>query len=102
MIALAEAVLAGPRPESIVVPLVPQPHRIVQRVAPGHRALACLGARLPVVHVVLLEDPRGAEDPHAGQANRLLDLWRGGLVHVDPGPDLCLVRSARMPDAEGP
>src|ERR1700756_4337076 len=100
MVAFAEAVVAGPCPEILVEMLVSEPHLVTQKSASGRHAPPGLSAALPIVHVVLLEGARGAKHPHAGQPNRFFDFCRGRLVGIDPGPDLGLVRSARVPDAE--
>src|SRR6516162_1766616 len=71
------------------------------RMLPRHRSPTGPGAFLPVVHLVLLETAGRAEPPNTGQPDRLLDVRRGGLVDVDPRPDLGLVATARMPDAKG-
>src|SRR5712671_2480671 len=101
MVALADAVVAGPGVEAFVKALVPHAHLRVDRHASCHDAAAGLGAFLPIVHVVLLERAGGAEAAHAGMPDRLLDLRRCRLVDKDPGPHLGLVRPARLPDAEG-
>ena len=51
--------------------------------------------------IPVLETAGRAEPPNTGQPDRLLDVRRGGLVDVDPRPDLGLVATARMPDAKG-
>src|SRR5580700_2378546 len=101
MIEFAVAMVAGPGVEIRVEALVPEPHLVAQFEAPRDRAACGLGAALPIVHVVLLEGARWAEHPHPRHADRFLDLGRGRLVGVDPGPNLGLVRTARMPDAQG-
>ena len=55
MVAFAQAIFTGPGAELLVVSFVPEPHLIVQWVAPRHHPPAGLGTCLPVVHVVLLE-----------------------------------------------
>src|SRR5713101_2085452 len=102
MVALAHAILAGPAAELRVEALVAEAHLRVERHLPRHHAATGAGAFLPIVHVVLLEGARGAEAPHPGQPDRVLDMGRGGLVDEHPGPDLSLVRAARVPDAKGP
>src|SRR5207253_1263790 len=101
VVRLTVAVVAGDRAELRVELLAAEAHRVIQRVAPRHRAAAGLGTALPIVHVVLLEGAAGAEDAGAGEADRVLDLLWRGLVGVDPGPDLRLVGAARMPDPQG-
>src|SRR6266404_993075 len=102
MIALAHAKVAGPGLEALVKALMAQTHLCIHRHTPRDHAAAGAGAFLPVVHVVLLEGARRAEPAHTGQADRFLDMGRGGLVGVDPGPHLGLVRAPRVPDAKGP
>src|SRR6202040_3209841 len=97
----AVAVVAGPGTKIRVEALVPEAHLVAQLEAPGDRAACGLRAALPIVHVVLLEGPGWAEDAHTCQPDRLLDLGRGRLVRVDPGPDLGFVRTAGVPDAQG-
>src|SRR5207302_6816160 len=88
VVRLAVAVVAGDGAILRIELLAAEPHRVVQRVATGHRAAPGLGTALPIVHVVLLKGAAGAEDPGAGEADRLLDLGRRRLVGVYPGPDL--------------
>src|SRR5215510_12934684 len=102
MVALAEPVVAGPGSQVFVEALMPEPHLHVQRQAPGHRPPTGAGALLPVVHVVLLEGPRGAEAAHTRQTKSLLHLRRGSLIDIDPRPELNRVGPTRVPDAEGP
>src|SRR5438046_713047 len=94
MIALAHAEIAGPAFETFVEALMPQAHLRIHHHAPRNHAAAGAGAFLPIVHIVLLEGAGRAETAHPGQADRLLDMGRGGLVGVDPGPYLGLVRAA--------
>src|SRR6516225_6008146 len=101
MIALAHAEIAGPGIEVRVEPLMPEPHLRVQERSSRHRSATGASTFLPVVHIVLLDGTGGAEPPHTGQPDRLLDLRRGGPVDIDPRPDLGLVGATRMPDAEG-
>src|SRR5216683_2427256 len=100
MVALTHAPVAGPAVEAVVEPLMPDAHLGIERHAPRHDPLTGAGAFLPIVHVVLLEGARRAEAPDPGQADGLLDMRRRRLVGIDPGPDLGLVGSARLPDAE--
>src|SRR2546429_1363103 len=76
-------------------------HLRIHRHATRDHAAAGAGAFLPIVHVILLEGAGRAETANTGQADRFLDMRRGGLVGVDPGPHLGLVRATRVPDAEG-
>src|SRR5215510_730354 len=69
MVALAEAVVAGPGLEVLVVTLMAQPHLHIQRIAPGDDPAAGAGTLLPVVHVVLLEGARRAKASHPSQPN---------------------------------
>src|SRR5205085_9955110 len=101
VVALAVAVVARPGAERLVKALVPKTHFVIQGLASGDRAASGLGAALPIVHVILLEGARGAEHPHPGHPDRLLDMRRRRLVGVTPGPDLGLVGAARVPDPEG-
>src|SRR5262249_34888303 len=101
MVALAHAEIAGPSVELLVKPLVAKPHLRVERSAARHDTATGARAFLPIVHVVLLKGAGRAEAPHPGEPDRLLDMRRGGLVGVDPRPDLGLVGPARLPDAEG-
>src|SRR5271154_6388322 len=101
VVVLAVAILAGPGAERRIEAVVTEPHLRVQRHAPGHDAATGARAFLPIVHVVLLKGARRAEAAHAGKTDRLLDLRRRRLVDVDPRPHLGLVRTARVPDAEG-
>src|SRR5262249_9006900 len=55
MVALAEAVIAGPGLEVHIIALMAQSHLHIQRIAAGDHPPAGLGTLLPVVHVVLLE-----------------------------------------------
>src|SRR5436189_902068 len=41
-----------------------------------------------------------SETTHPGQADRLLDMRRGGPVGLAPGPDLGLVGATLVPDAD--
>src|SRR3989442_9651056 len=100
MVALAEAVVTGPGLEILVETLVSQAHLVIQGISARHHPSSGLGTLLPVVHVVLLESPRWAKDPHSGQSNGFLDLRRRGLVHVDPRPHFGLVRPPRVPDTQ--
>src|SRR6266851_4811482 len=100
MVALAKAVVAGPGLEVLVVALMAQPHLHIQRIAPGDDPAAGAGTLLPVVHVILLKGARRAEAPHPSQPHGLLDLGRGRFIHIDPGPELDLVGSPWVPDAE--
>src|SRR5947207_6632848 len=91
MVALAHPIFAGPAAEFRVKALVTEPHLGVERHLPRHHAAAGAGAFLPIVHVVLFEGTRGAEAPHPGDPDRLLDMRRGGLVDEHPRPDFGLV-----------
>src|SRR5271163_4000119 len=102
VVALAKAVVAGPRLEIFVITLVPQPHLVAEGMAAGDHTAAGLGAALPVVHVVLLVCPSRAEGSQAGQADRLLDLRRSGLVGVNPRPNFGFVGAAGVPDPQCP
>src|SRR5271166_4022727 len=102
MVAFAVAVVAGQRSQILVEALVPEAHFVTEGIAAGHHTATGLGAALPVVHIVLLEGAGRAEGPQAGQPDRLLDLRRGGLVGVNPGPHLGFVGAAGMPDAQCP
>src|SRR6266851_5347766 len=84
MIALAHAEIAGPGFEALIEPFVSEPHLRIDRHPPRDHAAAGASAFLPVVHIVLFEGAGGAESPHAGQADRVLDLRRGSLVGVYP------------------
>src|ERR1043166_2792118 len=100
VVAFAVAVIAGPGAERLVKALVPQAHFVIQGLASGDRAARGLGAALPIVHVVLLEGARRAEHPHPGGPDRFLDMRRRRLIGITPGPDLGLIRPARVPHAD--
>src|SRR5712671_2013112 len=102
MVALADAMVAGPGVEARVEVFVTHAHLRVDRHVTCHDPAAGLGAFLPIVHIVLLEGAGRAEAAYPGEADRLLDLGWRGLVDKDPGPHLGLVRSARLPHPEGP
>src|SRR5262245_27456952 len=97
MVALAEAGIADRGAEGGIEALVPEPHLVVDRHAPGHDAAAGLRAFLPIIHIVLLEGSGGAETAHPRQPERLLYFRRRGFVDKHPRPDLGLLRTARMP-----
>src|ERR1700736_5491201 len=101
VVALAHAEITGPGVETLVEPLVSQPHLRIQESPPGYDAAASARALLPIVHVILLEGAGRAEAAHAGQPDGFLDVrWRR-LVGEDPRPHLGLVGSPRLPHAEG-
>src|SRR5262245_23687254 len=70
--------------------------------------LACDGASargvrvVPVLHVVLLGEPRRAGVADVVLAEEPLDLWRRVRVDEIPAPCLGLVRPARVPRGECP
>src|SRR5437879_7413997 len=76
MVALAHAEIAGPGVETLIEPLVSEPHLRIQEGPPGYHAAAGAGAFLPIVHVVLLEGPGRAEATHSGHPDRFLDVRR--------------------------
>src|SRR5438046_907227 len=61
VVALAVAIVAGPGVQRLVEAFAAEAHLVIQILAPGDRTARCLGAALPIVHVVLLEGARRAE-----------------------------------------
>src|SRR5260370_38330236 len=100
MVALADAEIAGPGVETLIEPLVSQPHLRIQESPSGYDAAASAGALLPIVHVVLLEGPRRAEAAHPGQPNCFLHMRRRRHAGEQPRRQRGLVRSPRVPDTQ--
>src|SRR6267154_2300771 len=68
MVALADAMVAGPGVEASVEVFVTHAHLRVDRHAARHDPAAGLGAFLPIVHIVLLEGAGRAEAAYPGEA----------------------------------
>ena len=64
-------------------------------------ALAGVGALLPVIHVVLLQDARRAEGAQAAATDRILHLLRRVPVSEHPSPYLRMEGAPRLPQPEG-
>src|SRR5579884_2833147 len=79
-----------------------QPHSVVQDqvVATGLQRLADPRLGLPVLRVVLLEDPRRAEGLDVRRPARRLPRVGRVLLHQAPGEDLDAVRAARLPEPQ--
>src|SRR6516165_10787398 len=101
MVTFAVAIVTGDGAEIRLKALMPESHRIVQRMAPRDDATTSLGAALPIVHVVLLERAARSEHPGSDETDRLLDLGWRRLVRVNEGPAFGLVGTTRVPNAQG-
>ena len=77
-----------------------QTHPTVEPKPPGHRPRGGAGERDPVLDVVLLEHPGGAEAHEVGLVGELLEALRRILVDGEPREHLGLVPRDRLPLAD--
>src|SRR5262245_19863524 len=74
-------------------------HLIIGRETPADHTARRPGHLYPIIHIVLLEHPRGAEAVLRNETHFIFDLRRRRLVNDSPAPDLHLVRPPRLPHA---
>src|SRR6516225_282841 len=76
-------------------------HLVVGREAPADHAARGAGHLDPIVHIVLFKNACRTEAVLRDEAHHVFDVRRRRLIDNGPTPDLHLVRSPWMPNAQG-